>query len=93
MALTLRDQDGVFVAAGSINKATSESFQLHLNTIFDQYKSVTINIDEVNQIDANGLSVLKEFYLIGLRYNRNFFIIGNGCKEIYDEFKFDAAVL
>ena len=92
MALIVTDQNGIFTVSGSINSTTSESFRNHLDTIINSYKNVTINIDNVNQIDANGLSVLREFYLDGLRYNRDFFIIGNGCKEIYDEFKFEKAV-
>ena len=57
-----------------------------------KYNKVTINIDKVDQIDVIGLSVLKHFYLSCLmNYNRAFYIVGNGCKEIYDEFRFEKA--
>ena len=89
MALKIIEQNGIFIAEGSINSATSEFFQNHFNDIIDKYKKVTINIDKVNQIDRIGLSVLRKFYINGLRYNRDFSIVGFGCKEIYDEFKFE----
>lgn len=89
MVLKITEQNFVFVVEGPINAITSESFQNQLNIIMDNYKKVTINIDKVNQIDGIGLSVLREFYLNGLRYNRDFSIVGFGCKEIYDEFKFE----
>lgn len=92
MALKITNQNGVFVAVGPINAATSKSFQNHLNILIEKYKKVTINIDDVNQIDTNGLSVLKEFYLRGLRYNRDFSIVGYGCKEIHNEFKLEEAL-
>ena len=92
MALNVTDQNGTFAASGPINATTSESFRNHLNNIIEKYRNMTINIDGVNQIDAAGLSVLKEFYLRGFRYNRDFSIVGYGCKEIYNEFKFEEAL-
>ncbi len=92
MILKITDQNVIFMMEGPINTATSESLKTYLNSITDKYKRVTINIDKVSKIDIKGLSVLRDFYLKGLRYNRDFSIVGYGCKEIYDDFKFDEAV-
>ena len=89
MALKITEENFVFVVEGPINAITTESFQNQLNIIMDNYKKVTINIDKVNEIDANGLSILREFYLNGLRYNRDYSIVGYSCKAIYDQFKFN----
>ena len=43
--------------------------------------------DNVTEIDANGLLVLKNFYYSAIRKNKTFWITGVGCKEIYDEMK------
>jgi len=51
------------VVVGQINTTTLEPFPFHLNCIIDKNGKMTINIDQVNQIDANGVSVLREFYL------------------------------
>ena len=91
MALRITEDNGIFEAAGPLNASTSESFRNHLERIAAKYKKVTINIDKVDYIDASGLSLLREFYLNGLRYNRDFSIIGYGCKEIYEQFKFEKA--
>ena len=37
MALEITNQNGVFVAVGPINAATSESFRKHLNSIINKY--------------------------------------------------------
>jgi len=89
MALKITEQNSIFVIEGSINSATAKSFQNHLNILINHYSEVTINIDKVNNIDEHGLSILREFHLNALRFKRGFWIIGNGCKEIYDEFKFE----
>ncbi len=53
------------------------------------YVNVTINIGKVNEIDLNGLSVLKQFHRQSNKNTNDFFIVGYGCKEIYDDFKYD----
>ena len=90
MALKITDQNGLFIIEGSINSVTSKHFENHLEEIINKNNKVTINIDKVNQIDSIGLSILKHFYNSCLRnYNKAFFIVGNGCKEIYDDFKIE----
>ena len=75
---------------GAINAVTSKNFQSYLAEKINKYNEVTINIDKVNYIDSTGLSTLRYFYLSCLmKYNKAFYIVGNGCKEIYDDFKFE----
>lgn len=89
MALIIKKQtNGIYYLEGSINTNTSYYLRSHLMRIIHQDREVTINIDKVNLIDEDGLAVLKEFYFKSLSiYNTAFFIVGFGCKEIYDDFR------
>lgn len=89
MALRIEEKNGVFFIDGIINSDTSQAFKNHMDFIMETYGNVTINIDKVNEIDLNGLSVLKQFYTHSNRNAKDFFIVGYGCKEIYDDFKYD----
>ncbi|OIQ30362.1 MAG: hypothetical protein BM564_03055 [Bacteroidetes bacterium MedPE-SWsnd-G2] len=90
MALKITEKNGIFMVEGAINTATSKYFESHIWAIINKYNNVTINIDNVNYIDSNGLSILRNVYLSCLmKYNIAFYIVGNGCKEIYDDFRFN----
>lgn len=89
MALRIEEKNGVFFLDGIINSDTSQAFKNHMDFIMETYGNVTINIDKVNEIDLNGLSVLKQFYTQSNRNAKDFFIVGYCCKEIYNDFKYD----
>ncbi|WP_052467068.1 STAS domain-containing protein [Psychroserpens damuponensis] len=88
MALQILEQNGIFNLHGRLTTATSQSFLNHFKNIITSVNDVTINIDKVSEIDATGMSAIRVLYDNALQYNRNFFIIGNGCKEIYEEFRY-----
>lgn len=56
-----------------------------LNKI-DKKKKVTLNIEETNMIDKNGLNAIKQLMVVASTKQKNFSIVGGGCKEIYDHF-------
>jgi anti-anti-sigma regulatory factor len=91
MALKITDQNGIFILEGSINSATSELLQNHLNIIMEKNKKVTVNIDLVNHIDINGILVLKGFYQNTLKDKRDFSIIGYTSEEIFKGDNFENA--
>ncbi len=87
MALQINFKNGVCMIDGSINTTTAKMFKRHIRALMDKLGEVTINIENVKEIDVTGLSVLREFY-VNQKKNKNVFsIIGHGCKEIYHDFK------
>ena len=90
MSLTIKETNGIFNLEGSINAATAKYFQTHFETILNASKKLTINIDNIIEIDINGMKALKRLHTNALIFNRYFYIVGNGCKEIYDEFRFNS---
>jgi len=87
MALQILEQNGTFELQGSLTASTTRSFIIHFEHIIKTVKDVTINIDKVNSIDTTGVDALKTLIAIALRSNNIFSVVGNGCKDIYDDYK------
>ena len=91
MALTIKENNGEFLVEGAINASTAKNFQSHCEMLLNAYGDLTINIENITEIDKNGLQALKALYDNALNYNRGFYMVGVGCKEIYDEFRYTVA--
>ena len=91
MALQILEQNGTFELQGSLTSATARSFIIHFEHIINKVKDVTINIDKVSTIDVNGVDALKMLITIALRSNNIFSLVGNGCKDIYEEYRTETA--
>lgn len=87
MALSINEVNNVFKVKGSINTNTAQNFQKHLEMVIKTQDGLTIDINDVMEIDKRGLDAIKSLYDYALQYRREFYILGNGCKEIYDDFK------
>ena len=88
MALQIFKSNSVFHLTGKINTGTSSEMFHHLISILMETGELNINIDEVIEIDTNGLSVLVQLNDYALSNRFKFGITGYGCKDIYDHFKY-----
>ena len=86
MALQIIQQNGIFYVEGKINATTTRNFMVHFDYILDNHKRVVINIDEVNEIDEDGIKALRILMRIASKNNKTFIISGHGSKDIIDEF-------
>jgi anti-anti-sigma regulatory factor len=91
MSLTIKENNGVFLVEGAINSTTSNSFKMHMESLFQNNKELVINIDRTTEIDTIGVSVLKSLYMYSLHHTKEFYITGNGCKELFHDFSSDNA--
>lgn len=87
MALKITQQNGTFLVEGVINATTALSFKNHLNYILDKRKELIIDIENVTEIDTNGVNALQTLYTNAMIYNKSFFVVGTGCKEIQEHFE------
>ena len=85
MALKIKQQDTIFNVEGHINVATVKQFKDHLEFLLLYTKSLTINIDKVEEIDTSGIQAFHDLYTTAIIYNKKFEIMGYGCKDIYNE--------
>ncbi|WP_161805018.1 STAS domain-containing protein [Lacinutrix mariniflava] len=85
MALTILRNNNTFTVEGKINTSTVGSFKAHFNITLNTLKNLTIDISKVTEIDVNGVEAIKSIYNNAKSWNKPFAIVGNGCKEIYEE--------
>lgn len=88
MANRIKENNDVFILQGKITSSTGDQLTTHLEHLLSLNKKLTINIDEVTEIDEKGILVLFQIHIYALRYNYCFSIVGQGCKEIYDQFNY-----
>ncbi|WP_290470244.1 STAS domain-containing protein [Lacinutrix sp. MedPE-SW] len=86
MALTILRHQNTFTVKGKINAATASNFKTHFNMTLNCLKNLTIDINNVTEIDASGVDALKSIYENSKRWNKPFSIVGIGCKDLYEEF-------
>ncbi|MBT8266818.1 MAG: STAS domain-containing protein [Bacteroidia bacterium] len=87
MALKISEQNGTFFIQGRINTTTATNFKSHFKFLLETNTGLTLNIDAIEEIDVAGLNALYDIYNQAIIYKKKFYIVGNGCKEIYNEFK------
>ncbi|WP_452600343.1 STAS domain-containing protein [Pontimicrobium sp. MEBiC01747] len=88
MALQILEHNGTFYLQGNLNATTSRAFIIHLEHKIETVKDVTVNIDKLTEIDANGVAAFKTLFASALKQYKGFFVTGNGCKDIYEEFNY-----
>lgn len=86
MALQITEQNGIFLVNGQLNSTTTRSFIIHFEYLIEQSNDIVINIDGVTEIDEDGLKGIKRVTVIALQNEKTFSIIGNGSKDIYQDF-------
>lgn len=91
MALQILECNGTFYITGKINTTTSNSFLTHFTHILRKYDEVTINIDNVKEIDKVGVEAFKTLHANAIENQAAFSIMGYGCKDIYYEFTYHKA--
>ncbi|ADV47457.1 hypothetical protein Celal_0100 [Cellulophaga algicola DSM 14237] len=80
-------KNGTFKVAGKINATTAPQFQSNFESNLDSLNKLTLDIDEITEVDAAGMKALRALYKKAFLENKSFSIIGNGCKDIYDDFR------
>ena len=90
MSLTIKENDGTILVEGFINSTTVKQFKEHLEFLLAYNKSVTIDIDKVTAINKEGLGVIENLFIEAKIKNKEFHVVGYGCKDIYDSIDFSS---
>lgn len=88
MALTITQENDTITLEGALNTATLKGFKTHFEFILNSNKGITLDINRVTEIDASAMNTLKAFYRKAILERNIFFVVGKGCKDIYDDFKY-----
>lgn len=90
MAILIENQDNLFSVKGEINKSNAVILKGYIEAQFNRYSEVTVDINNVHRIDKKGIDALTALYQSSLQRGINFRIVGDGCKDIYDDFLLSA---
>lgn len=86
MPLKISKKKSVYHLKGEVVAPNVTLLLNYFTKKIDKKKKITLNIDEAYAIDKNGLNAIKQLMTLASTKQKNFSIIGGGCKEIYDHF-------
>ncbi len=87
MALQITQSKGVFHLNGKINSSTVRSFIIYFEHFILKNKNTTINLNEIKEIDSDGLKAIETLIAIAYRHQKIFSFIGYNAKDIHEHFK------
>ncbi|MFP4844932.1 STAS domain-containing protein [Winogradskyella sp. PE311] len=84
MALTIKENNGIFSVAGSINATTARQMKTHFKMVINVFSEIAINIEKITEIDTYGFDAIKTLHTDAVSSNTNFFMIGKDVHGIYE---------
>ncbi|WP_067147125.1 hypothetical protein [Pseudotamlana agarivorans] len=91
MDLVITSCNNFYKVKGHLNKSNVGIFINEFDDIFNNLDSLTISIKDVESMDKYGVEALSKLHNESIMKNKQFSIIGYGCKELYDHFKTEVA--
>jgi len=91
MDLKITNCNNFFKIKGVLNRKNVGLFNNVFENVFERVNSLTISIEEIENMDRYGVSALTELHKQSLAMNKSMAIIGNGSKDLYDYFKSQVA--
>jgi len=90
MALKITQKNETFLVEGTINAMTALNFQNHLKFALRNTDELVINIENVTEIDVNGMNAMRSIYAESVLNDTRIYIVGTGCKEVYDDLYYNS---
>jgi anti-anti-sigma factor len=87
MSLEIVSSHNVVKVSGEINKNNVELFKERLLLELEKFNRLTLNIECLRSVDRFGVNALADLHVKSLALHKQLYIVGLGCKELYDHFK------
>lgn len=87
MGLEIIEKNGTFHIAGKIDLYSAPYFKSYLEENLSAHNSIKINTHGVTAIDKSGIKAIKSMYKKAFLTGKSFFIVGYGCKDIFESFR------
>ena len=88
MDLKITHSHNFFKLKGILDRNSLELFQQEFKHIFEKVNSLTVSIEEVEWMDRYGVKAMSDLHNEALVKNKKLSIIGLGCRELYEHFKY-----
>tara|TARA_R110001592_G_C12537843_1_gene688449 strand:+ start:156 stop:437 length:282 start_codon:yes stop_codon:yes gene_type:complete len=82
------NNNNFFKLKGILDRKSMNVFQQEFNDIFDRVNNLTISIEEIEWMDKHGVKAIAGLHNEAIMKNKKLSIIGLGCKELYEHFKY-----
>lgn len=87
MNLEITSHNNKFKIKGVLNRQNVNLFSTEFRNIFEKFNSLTINIEGLTSIDRYGVNALAQLHNESITKQKNLWIIGLGCDDLYEHFK------
>jgi ABC-type transporter Mla MlaB component len=88
MNLKITHNNNYFKLKGILDRDNLDLFQKEFKNIFDKVNNLTISIEEIEWMDKYGVKAMAGLHDEAINKNKKLSIIGLGCKELYEHFKY-----
>ncbi len=88
MNLKITHSNNFFKLKGILDRNSLGLFKQEFYHIFDHVNSLTVSIEEVEWMDRFGVQAMTELHNEAISKNKKLSIIGLGCKDLYEHFKY-----
>jgi ABC-type transporter Mla MlaB component len=88
MNLKITSSSNFFKLKGILDRSSLDVFQHEFKNIFEKVSTLTISIEEVEWMDRYGVQAMTGLHNEAIMKNKKLSIIGLGCKELYEHFKY-----
>lgn len=88
MNLKITSSNNFFKLKGILDRNSLDLFQHEFKNIFEKVSTLTISIEEVEWMDHYGVKAMTGLHNEAIMKNKKLSIIGLGCKELYEHFKY-----
>lgn len=87
MILTIKKNHGLFSVAGAINSETAQHFQTYFENVLEKSGDLTIDIENINEIDEDGINAIGVLYNNARNFERGLLIIGHVSQHILESIR------
>jgi anti-anti-sigma regulatory factor len=87
MPLKILKKKSVYHLKGEVITPNVEKLLIYFTKKIKKKSKITLNIEEAVEIDKSGLNAIQQLMTLATNKQKTFYIVGGGCKEIYDHFQ------
>lgn len=87
MTLTIKKNHGLFSVAGTLNSETAQHFQTYFENILEESDDLTIDIENIIDIDEDGINAIRVLYNSARNFERGFLVIGRVSQHILESIR------
>ena len=87
MSLKISRKKSSYHVKGKVVTSNASKLLNYFTKKINKKNRIILNIDEAIEIDKQGLYAIEKLLNLASTKEKQFYVVGGGCKEIYDHFQ------